>query len=362
MWPAVGAMLCCLCLGPATAGAQSPGGSAAPASAPGTVGATPGLKHVTDAAGRVVALPARVTRVADPWHANNAMVLMLGGADKIVATSVQAQSQPWLRRLYPRIAQVPAAFNAAGDVNVETLIGARPDVILMAYDGTLPKWAGAVDSYHVPMVLMPNSSLAGLKTTARMTGEVLGEKESRVAAEYIRYFDDNIRRVTAITSQLPAAKRPKVLHTASAGILTVDGRQTVIDDWINAAGGVNAADVVGNGRPVTMEQVAAWNPDVIIVGTAPNPQNKQAILDDPRWRQIKAVKEGRVFVNPSGAYLWDRHSAEAALQVLWAAKTLHPAEFADLDIGKETKRFYAQYFHYTLTDAELNSILNATPP
>ncbi len=372
LWPAFYLLYC---LGMSAASAQSPAAnSPAPGGSPraadpagqvgsaGTVGVAGPVRYVTDAAGRAVAIPLKVTRVADPWHANNAMVLMLGGADKIVATSVQAQSQPWLRRLYPRIAQVPAAFNAAGDVNVETLIGARPDVILMAYDGTPPKWAGAVDSYHIPMVLMPNTSLAGLKTTARMTAEVLGESESRVAAEYIRYFDDNIRRVMAVTSQLPAGKRPKVLHTASAGILTVDGRQTVIDDWITVAGGVNAADVVGNGRPVTMEQVAAWNPDVIIVGTAPNPQNKQAILDDPRWRQINAVKEGRVFVNPSGAYLWDRHSAEAALQVLWAAKTLHPAEFADLDIGRETKLFYARYFHYTLTEQELNSILNATPP
>ena len=128
------------------------------------------------------------------------------------------------------------------------------------------------------------------------------------------------------------------------------------------AGGVNAADVVGLGRPVTMEQVAAWNPDVIIVGTAPNQQNRQAILDDPRWRQIKAVREGKVFANPSGAYLWDRHSAEAALQVLWAAKLLHPALFADLDMKLETKRFYAKFFHHALTDAELASILNATAP
>jgi len=74
------------------------------------------------------------------------------------------------------------------------------------------------------------------------------------------------------------------------------------------------------------------------------------------------VKNGKVFVNPSGAYLWDRHSAEAALQVLWAAKLLHPAEFAGLDMGKETKLFYARFFHYELSDAELASILNSTPP
>ena len=325
--------------------------------------AAPSTRQLTDAAGRVVTIPIHVTRVADPWHANNAMVLMLGGADKIVATTAQAQRQPWLQKLFPRIEQVPAAFDAAGDVNTETLLGARPDVILMAYDGkTLPKWATAVDSYHIPIVMMPNSSLEGLKTTARMTGEVLGPGESKIAAEFIRYFDANIQRVTAITGKLSASERPKVLHTASAGTLTVDGRQTVIDDWITIAGGVNAADVVGNGRPVTMEQVAAWDPDVIIVGSAPNPQNRLAILDDPRWRDIKAVRNGKVFVNPSGAYLWDRHSAEAALQVLWAAKTLHPAQFAELDVRKETRSFYARFFHYTLTDKELDSILNSTPP
>jgi iron complex transport system substrate-binding protein len=352
----LGSLLCALWLGGIAAAV--PVAHAETASPP----AAAGTRQITDAAGRIVTIPAKVNRVADPWPANNAMVLMLGGADKLVATSDQARKQPWLRRLYPRIVRVPAAFDAAGEVNVETLIGARPDVILMAYGGALPRWIDSVDAYHVPVVMMPNGSLEGLKTTVRMTGEVLGERESRVAAEYIRYLDDNIGKVTRITNKLLQSERPKVLHTAAPGILVVDGRQSVIDDWISVAGGVNAADVVGLGRPVTMEQVAAWDPDVIIVGTAPNQQSRQAILGDPRWRGIKAVKQGKVFVNPSGAYLWDRHSAEAALQILWAAKTLHPALFADLDVNEETKRFYAKFFHRVLGDSELASIMNATAP
>jgi iron complex transport system substrate-binding protein len=48
--------------------------------------------------------------------------------------------------------------------------------------------------------------------------------------------------------------------------------------------------------------------------------------------------------------------------VLWAAKLLHPALFASLDVGQETRRFYAMFFHYQLTEAELASILNSTPP
>jgi iron complex transport system substrate-binding protein len=349
----VRSLLGAVCLGTVAAAlAQSP---SSPVPAPVT-------RQITDAAGRIVSIPATVNRVADPWPANNALVLMLGGADKLVATTSQARNQPWLRRLYPRIDRVPAAFNAAGEVNIETLIGVHPDVILMAYGGTLPRWTDAVESYHIPVVMLPNDSLQGLKTTVRMTGEVLGEGESRVAAEYIRYLDDNIRKVTQITDKLAPSERPKVLHTATPGILNVDGRHSVIDDWINVAGGVNAADVAGLGRPVTMEQVVVWNPDVIIVGTAPNQQNRQAILDDPRWREIKAVRDGRVFANPSGAYLWDRHSAEAALQVLWAAKLLHPARFADLDVNSETREFYARFFHHVLNDAELASLMSATAP
>jgi iron complex transport system substrate-binding protein len=317
-------------------------------------------RQLTDIAGRAVTMPSTITRVADPWHANNGMVLMMGAADKIVATTVQAKRQPWFRKLFPRIEQVPAAFDESGNVNIETLISTRPDVVLMAYSGTIPKWMTVADMYHIPVFMMPNTSLADLKTTAQMTGAVLGPRETVRAAEWIRYFDDNIRRITAVTSRIPTGERPRVLHTATGTVLTVDGVKTVIDDWINVAGGINAADVVSNARPVTMEQIAAWNPDVIIVGTAPNEANRLAILSDPRWSQIKAVRAGRVYVNPTGVYLWDRHSAEAALQVLWAAKTLHPDRFKDLDVRRETKAFYARFFNHTLTDAEYETIMRAT--
>jgi iron complex transport system substrate-binding protein len=319
-------------------------------------------RQVTDITGRIVTIPSVVSRVADPWHANNGMVLMMGAADKIVATTLQARRQPWFRKLFPRIEQVPAAFDEAGDVNIETLISTRPEVVLMAYGGTLPRWKTTADAYGIPVFMMPNTSLADLKTTARMTGDVLGPRESARAAEWVRYFDDNIRRVTAVTSRIPASERPRVLHTATGTILTIDGVKTVIDDWITVAGGVNAATVVSNARPVSMEQIAAWNPDVIIVGTAPNEENRRAILKDPRWSQIKAVRTGRVYVNPSGVYLWDRHSAEAALQVLWAAKTLHPTRFPDLDLNKETKAFYTKFFNHTLTDAEYETLMRATAP
>ncbi|MDK6474728.1 peptide ABC transporter substrate-binding protein, partial [Aerococcus urinae] len=46
-------------------------------------------RTVTDVDGTKVEIPAQPKRIADLWHANNQVVLLLGGADKLVATTKQ---------------------------------------------------------------------------------------------------------------------------------------------------------------------------------------------------------------------------------------------------------------------------------
>jgi iron complex transport system substrate-binding protein len=324
--------------------------------------ATRKTRKITDAAGRVVEIPLQVNRVVDLWPANHGIVLIVGGADKLVGTVAMAKKQPWFQKLYPRIKEVPVVSAASNDINIETLIGLHPDVILMSYAGGMPAWMDRAASARIPVVLMPAVSFDDIKKTILMTGEVLGPKESAAARELADYYQHNIDRVRAVTAAIPIEKRPRVLHSMQTGVLAIDGVQSLVDNWINIAGGRNAADVKGLGKLVTMEQVLKWNPDVIICGTAPNAENKQKICSDPQWSGIKAVKEGRVYVNPTGVYLWDRHSAEGALQVLWAAKLLHPESFRDLDLKKETAEFYRRFFHYQLTDGDYASILGATAP
>ena len=48
--------------------------------------------------------------------------------------------------------------------------------------------------------------------------------------------------------------------------------------------------------------------------------------------------------------------------MLWAAKLLHPDKFPDVDLRVETKQFYSRFFHYALSESELDSILDATVP
>lgn len=349
---------------------SQPSGGASTAAAPKSLAtspaaAAPQTRTITDAAGRTVQIPAVVNRIANAWPANVGMVLMLGGADKLVGITEQAQNQPWLRKLYPRVMSIPliASGQSASDINIETLVGTHPDVVLTSFATGMPDWVAKVEEAKIPVVLMPGNNYEDIKTTIRMTGEILGPSGQAVAEDWLTYYDGNIKKIAPVTASIPQAQRPRVLHTLRPTILTVDGVGGLVNDWITNSGGVNAAvEIPGNSGTATMEQIIKWNPDVIICGTEPNTENAQKILTDPQWSGIKAVKDKRVYVNPTGVYLWDRHSGEGALQVLWAAKLLYPDRFQDIDIKKESKEFYSRFFHYNLTDSDFDSIMNATAP
>lgn len=350
-------------ISPATTKAPTPSLAPVATGVPSTIATVSKTRKITDASGRVVEIPAVVTRVADLWPANNGMVLLLGGGDKLVATVQQAQNQPWIKKLLPKIASLPSVVNASNDLNVEALVNTNPDVILMSYVGGMPTWMDKAAAAKIPVVLMPGNTFEDIKTAIRMTGEVLGPAEAAVAEEWVKYYDGNVKKIAAVTALVPEDQRPRVLHTLRPTILSVDGIGGLVNDWIKNSGGVNVAvDVKGNSGTVTMEQIIKWNPEVIICGTEPNTENAQKILTDPQWANIKAVKDKKVYVNPTGVYLWDRHSGEGALQILWAAKLLYPDKFKDIDLKAETKTFFTKFFHYNLTDADYDSIMNAKAP
>ncbi len=200
--------------------------------------------------------------------------------------------------------------------------------------------------------------LPSLRDCVDRTAAALGDPVARKRA---RAYDAYLDRVSARLSRglrgLPAPARPRVLHLGSLSPLRADGGGTLIDDWINRAGGRNAAgELHGALQPISIEQIARWNPDIIIVGG----QDQRAEADPVAM--VPALKGYRTVRNPSGAYQWDRHGPEFALQLLWTARLLHPRRFKDVDMVRETSRFYRRLFGYAMTPREVASVLSAALP
>lgn len=317
-------------------------------------------RTITDSSGAQVEIPAKVDRIVDLWFAHNEVVAMLGASDKIVGTSNTPQAYPWQYRVIPATKNALSTLGTA--FNLEELIGLKPDVVFVSSSS---KDADAIINAGIPTVKLAFTDFESMKKCFTLTAEVLGGDAVKRANDYIAYLDSKLNEIKSVTSGIAKEARPKVLNISSSNLdaITVDGSKTIINDWIEVAGGVNAAATLdSNMKEVSMEQILQWNPDVIILPSSFSATDKEKILSDATWQKITAVKNGKVYTNPTGVFLWNRYGAEEALQIQWAAKIINPDKFQSLDLAKETKAFYRQFFSYDLSDDEVQKILAGQKP
>ena len=317
-------------------------------------------KIITDVDGNKIDIPDRVERVADLWHANNQIVLLLGCTDKLVATTTAIAAHPWFAEVYPNIKNVPVLTNGE-TIQVEELLSQKPEAVLLSKKSMLTE----VNQAGLKGVRVSFQDFDGLKKTVRITAEVLGDKAPAVAESYIKELEDNIQFVESRIKDVKEAQRPTVLHiTKGTDLLMIDGGKSMIGEWIKMAGGKSVLPDEANMVTVTMESIVEANPDVIIIGSSGNKTQAaiEKIKSDPSWQSISAVKNNRVYANPTGTFPWDRYSAEEALQILWAAQLFHPEKFQDVDMVEKTQAFYKKYYGYALSKENTEQILKGLSP
>ncbi|MCK9893686.1 ABC transporter substrate-binding protein [Frankia sp. AgB32] len=356
-WLALGAAAA---MAAVVAGCGSSGSSGATAAAPTT-------QVVTSMSGEKVTVPLKIDRIAEQFPAHTVTDLMLGVGDKLVAIPQNVKTIPFLRKVFPDINSRPELFRNGGKVNMEELLRLRPDVVSTISGGTTLtpfKKAG------LPALDMDFNTFPELVPSISLAGKVYGGAAAAKAQEYGDYVNARLSMVQSRLASLPPAQKPSVVHLASYPPLVVDGGTSLIDGWIKLAGGTDSASgVKGTHVTVSMEQLLQWNPDVLIVETPGGDQGlaantAQSVIENlqrsPGWSGLKAVKSGRVYLNPQGLYPWDRFGPEEALQIQWVARTLHPDLFKDIDIRAEARTFYQKFFGYQVTDADLDQILQVS--
>lgn len=318
--------------------------------------AAPPTRTITDGNGNTVTIPSEVNKIAAAG-ALNQITLMLGGGDKLVATAQGVQTG-FFTKVYPRIREIPAAFTGPGPgtLNMETLLKTGPEVLF----GTAAsdEEAEAFKSANIAVVGLKLVTTEDIKNTIAMVGKILGPEAEKKAADFIAYYDGNIKYASDTTRAAAPVKVFIAGGDGSSGTISTTPKEDINTSYIEAAGGVNVcAATYTNGSPeVNMEQVLQWDPDVIIASS--RSAYDKIIAQDSLWKDLRAVKGKSVYLNPKGVYLWSVRSAEGALQPLWLAKTLHPELCQALDMKQKVREFYKTYYYYDVTDADLEEILN----
>ena len=319
----------------------------------------PEKKGITDAAGRVVQPPQKVERIACLWGMSGHTVVMLGRGEQIVAVAQGLKRDIILNLLAPSIAAAEAPM-AGGSINIETLLKTNPDIIFITYDVYHNENERMkLEQTGIPYVVIGYGSIVQQQQTIELIGEMVGAKEK--AIKYNDYYRRCVDLVQSRLGDVPREARPRVYH-ALVEPLKTDGTPSLSNDWLNTAGAINMSGdgqvkmlSKGNDTVISLEQIIAWQPQVIIAnedGVA------EAIKQNPQWQSIEAVQNGRVWQMPVGISRWGHPgSLETPLAILWTAKMLYPEKFADVDMRRELKDFYREFFGLDVTDEMADQIL-----
>ena len=322
-----------------------------------------GKRTVTDRTGRTVSIPTDPRRIACFYGPSYDRAFLLGAADRVAARTLK--HPPWAHKLNPNLRNIPliASYN---DPDVERMLSMGLDLV---FYWAWPQQIERMSSAGIPVLcsFSPTANPVTLdgfinqfKEDIRFYGNMLGGEAIKTAEDYCTYFDEKLKNIISVTSRIPPAARPKYYSVRGHNVFATEGRYTT-GHWLSEIAGATLVSKGINNYFVdtTMEQIIAWNPDVIVVGSY---SPIDPILTDARWGSIKAVREKRVHHIPEGVFFWDHAGTEIVLFAMYLAKTFHPDKFSDLDMKKEVKEFYSRFYHYALTDDDADRILKHLPP
>jgi iron complex transport system substrate-binding protein len=332
---------------------------------------------VTDMAGRTVTFNSPVKNALVLYGPGYEKISMLGAENLIVACADYHKTHAaWAHVIYKKLDSLPAVSNPSAP-NMETLLGYKPDVVFwFGNDDNVKAMENA--GLKVICSVSSNTSLESLKKVLNVYAQVLGGDALKKSEEYNKIFDKIMQNVTSVTSKIAETDKPKV-YVSMGNPLRAWGGKSMIRNTVEKAGGIFvASDVLqGTNAMINYEQILQWNPDIIIidhaqdlpdpsVGSTSNIFRASAVYDqimsDPQLQAINAVKNKQVYISPTGTFFWDA-GEQTILQLEWMSKIFHPDLFKSLDMQKELKDFYSEFFSYKLTDEQATMILaHQLPP
>lgn len=346
-------------------GSNGPATSSSAPGSPATMASQSGSPRVVDDELGQVTVPAESNRIATTAPAYTTAVLLLGGADKLVALEDNYGKNEWIKGKYPQLANLPVVFSG-NEVNMEELLKQSPDLVVYANrygENNLRQ----LQDLDIAAVSSPKGSdkegnkIDQLRARQVYLGEVIGgvqlDKANKYSQEYLAIKSE----IEAKTASIPESERPTVVQLSGAGdSLQANNGSAIGQELITLAGGVNAGvGATGESKgpsgqtKIDPEQLLSWDPELLLVDSA---QIRDTIRSDSTFSGLKAVKNNNIIVIPKGAMAWAYNGPEEYLNMYFFAKAVHPELFKDIDMEAKTKAFYKEYFGFDLDEADLKHL------
>ena len=317
----------------------------------------PATVQFTDSVGRVVELPADITKIAISGPLAQ-IVLFALCPDKLVgvASKWDATAEQYLATEYYNLPELGQLYGGKGELNLETLLASGAQVVI---DVGEPKDSIVLDldalqeQTGIPFVHITATASTMAEAYTKL-GELLNMPEEA------KTLSDYCAKVYARTLEIAnSAQKVNLIYCLGDTGLNVIANGSyhaeILDLLANNVAVVDDPSSKGSGNEVDMEQILLWNPDVILF--APG-SIYSTVGSDPAWQQVNAIKNGTYYEVPMGPYNWMGFppSIQRYLGMMWMAQLLYP-DTAQYDLYTEVATYFKLFYHSELTQAQYDALV-----
>jgi ABC-type Fe3+-hydroxamate transport system substrate-binding protein len=190
--------------------------------------------------------------------------------------------------------QWPVAARAVPDLgpglrpNVEAVLAVHPDLVVLYASDDNRDAARRLRAAGVPTAAFRVDRIADFERVTRALGVLTGDTTAAQAT--VDSVRATIARVRSATASLP---HPTVFWPLYDQPLLATGSGSYLNELIDVAGGRNIYGFMKEPSPrVTFEDLTQRDPDVVLT----SPESRPRYLADPRWRALRAVRDGHLLV------------------------------------------------------------------
>jgi len=252
----------------------------------------------------------RPARIVSLIPSTTELLCHLGLADALVGITVYCREPRDLLRGKTRI---------GGEKNpdLERIRALAPDLVIANVEENVREHVEMLRTWGIPVWVTYPRTVAGAIAMIRELGEVTGtaERAGRLADELASLLD---------RAQQSAAGRPpvRVFYAIWRDPYMTINADTYIHDVLAVCGATNVfADAAGRYPAVTLEEVAARRPEIVLLPDEPFRFRRVHVKDFAAYAEVPAVRDGRIHLVDGKPFSWHGPRIADALRTLPALFT-----------------------------------------
>ncbi|MDH5365231.1 MAG: cobalamin-binding protein, partial [Dehalococcoidia bacterium] len=268
------------------------------------------VEYVFDDLDRLVAINGTPQRIVSLAPSNTEILFALGLGEKVVGVT------DWCD--YPPEALEKEKVGSYDTPDIEKIVALTPDLILVAYGTTMDVINNLV-GLGLTVFGIKTTDLDDVLNDIKTVGEIT-DKEVEAQA-LTSEMESRIQAVTDATSELE--QRPRVFYIVWHDPLWTAGSGTFIHELIEKGGGVNICQNITGYTTISIEEVVARNPEVIITSE----WSFEWASNATELQGTNASQEGRIYQGDDD--LVQRPGPRLVEGLEWFAYFIHPEIFEE---------------------------------